>query len=79
MKTYKGMSKEELIEKIVEARVGQCKQQNFKKFGNNDFARKNENANEWRRLYRGYPITSKTAPSFSLSSEYERFYGGANG
>lgn len=78
MKTYKGMTKQELIEKIVEARVEQCKKQNLKKFGNNNFARKNEDSNKWRRLYRSYPMASKVTSMFSLVSEYERFYGGAN-
>ena len=78
MKTYKVMTKAELITKIVEARVEQCRRQNFKKFGNNDFVRKNENADAWRKMYRDYPMTSKKMPAFSLEGEYERFYGVAN-
>ena len=78
MKTYKGMTRIEIINKIVEARVEQCRKQNLKKFGNNDFTRKNENADKWRNMYRDYPMTSKTMPAFSLAGEYERFYGVAN-
>ena len=74
MKTYKGMTRKELTAKIVEARVKQCKEQNFKKFGNNDFARENENPDKWYNLYKTYPMTSRTQPNFSLVHEYERFY-----
>ena len=42
MKTYKGMTRGELMKKVIDARVEQCRKQNFKKFGNNDFPRKNE-------------------------------------
>ena len=41
------MSRFEIIEKLVEARVAECKKQNFEKFGNNDFARQNENTDTW--------------------------------
>lgn len=46
MKTYKGMTRGELMKKVIDARVEQCRKQNFKKFGNNDLPRKNENPNE---------------------------------
>lgn len=73
MKTYKGMSRTELIEKIVEARVEQCKKQNLEKFGNNDYSRQNENAENWRKLIKTYPMTSKNG--YSLQNQYDYFYG----
>jgi hypothetical protein len=72
MKTYKGMTRKELIEKIVEARVNQCKKENSVKYGDG-FARKNENPETWRNLYKSYPIVSKSCPMFSLSREYETY------
>lgn len=73
MRTYKNMSRKELISKIVDARVAQCKKENEKKFSDG-LARKNENKKIWENLYKSYPITSKTTPSFSLSAEYDRYY-----
>jgi hypothetical protein len=69
------MSRFEIIEKLVEARVAQCKKQNFEKFGNNDFARVNENPDTWRKFYKTYPMRSKKFPMFSLVGEYNRYYG----
>lgn len=68
------MTRFEMIEKIVAARVAECKEQNFKKFGNNDVARVNENPDMWRKHYKTYPIRSKTCPMFSLTAEYNRYY-----
>ena len=69
------MSKSEIIEKLVEARVAQCKKQNFEKFGNNDFARVNENQNTWKKYYKTLPMRSRKYPQFSLIAEYNRYYG----
>lgn len=75
MKTYKGMTRKELIKKIAIARVEQCKKENLKKIGNNDFPRKNENINEWEKLYKTYPMESKKYNGmFSLVYEYKNFY-----
>ena len=73
MKNYKGMSRAELIKKIIDARVSQCKAENKKKFGDS-LPRMNENRNQWFALYKTYPMVSKAQPQFSLVSEYERFY-----
>ena len=70
MKTYKGMNRTELLQKVVEARVQQCRQQNFEKFGNNDLPRMNENPQRWLRIYRTYPMQSKNG-QFCLVSAYE--------
>ena len=69
------MSRFEIIEKLVEARVAECKKQNFEKFGNNDYDRVNENPDMWRKHYKSYPMRSKTMPMFSLVGEYNRYYG----
>lgn len=69
------MSRFEIIEKLVEARVAECKKQNLEKFGNNNFARENENADKWRKHYKTYPMRSKKFPMFSLVGEYNRYYG----
>lgn len=69
------MSRFEIIEKLVEARVAECEKQNFEKFGNNDFARENENTDKWRKHYKTYPMRSKKFPMFSLVGEYNRYYG----
>ena len=73
MKTYKGMTRGELVKKVIDARVEQCRKQNFKKFGNNDLPRKNENPNEWYKLYKTYPMESKKYPWISLIHEYELY------
>lgn len=72
MKRYKGLNRFELIEKIVDARVEECRKQNFEKFGNNDHPRQNENRNVWKNLYKTYPITSKDC--FCLARQYDRYY-----
>ena len=74
MRTYNGMERKELIEKVVEARVKECRLANFRKFGNNDVPRVNENPNTWRNLYKTYPMISRNG-MFCLVSEYQRFYG----
>ena len=68
------MKRFEIIEKLVEARVAECKRENFEKFGNNDIERVNENPDMWRKLYKTYPMRSRTCPAFSLMAEYERYY-----
>lgn len=45
----------------------------FQKFGNNDLPRKNENPNEWYKLYKTYPMESKKYPWISLIHEYELY------
>ena len=69
------MSRFEIIEKLVEARVAECKNQNLKKFGNNDFARQNENPDTWRKHYKSYPMESRTMPQFALVVEDNRYDG----
>ena len=68
------MKRFEIIEKLVVARVAECKRENFKKFGNNDVARVNENPDMWRKLYKTYPMRSQKYPAFSLMAEYERYH-----
>lgn len=70
MKTYKGMKRTELLQKVVEARVQQCRKANFEKFGDN-LPRMNENPKTWISLYRNYPMKSRNG-QFCLVSEYER-------
>jgi hypothetical protein len=69
------MKRFEIIEMLVNARVAECKKQNFEKFGNNDTPRVNENPDAWRKFYKSYPMRSKTTPMFSLMGEYNRYYG----
>ena len=73
MKTYKGMTRKELIEKIVEAQIADCKARNNKKFGDN-LPRMNENKEKWEKFYSTYPMTSKKYPAFSLVGVYDSFY-----
>ena len=68
------MKRFESNEKLVEARVAECKRENFKKFGNNDVKRVNENPDMWRKHYKTYPMRSRTCPAISLMAEYERYY-----
>lgn len=68
MKTYKGLNRFELIEKIIDAKIEQCKKENFAKHGNT-LPRQNENRKNWEKLYKTYPITSSTC--FCLASEYD--------
>ena len=63
------MSRFEIIEKLVEARVAECKRENFKKYGNNDVERVNENPDMWRKHYKTYPMRSQKYPAFSLVVE----------
>lgn len=72
MKTYKGLNRFELIEKIIDKRVEECKKENFKKFGNNDFPRENENRKNWEKLYKAYPV--KSTDCFCLACEYDSYY-----
>lgn len=48
------MTRKEIILKIAQARVEQCRQQNFEKFGNNDLPRENENIDKWINHYKSY-------------------------
>ncbi len=74
MKTYKGMTRSQLISKIVDAQVAECKARNNKKFGDN-LPRVNENREKWEKLYATYPMTSKKYSTFSLAAVYDSFYG----
>lgn len=70
MKTYKGMTKKEIVEKLAFAKAEICKAENAKRF-NDGLPRKNENVNTWRKFYNDYPMFSEKYPMFSLSAEYE--------
>ena len=72
-KTYKGMTKPELIEKIVTARVEECKKDNEKRY-HDGIPRTSEDPEVWRNHYKSYPVFSKKYPAFSLSAEYDRYY-----
>lgn len=69
MQTYCGLTRNDIIELIVAARVQKCMEENFNKFGNNDFQRKNENPDKWRIFYKKYPMFSKYP--FCLSKEFD--------
>ena len=73
MKTYKGMTRSQIIKKIVEAQVADCKARNNNKFGDN-LPRVNENLEKWEKFYSTYPMTSKKYPAFSLAGVYDSLY-----
>lgn len=58
-KTYKGLTKRELIDKIATARAATTA---------------TKNVQEWRNLLRTYPIESKVTPGFSLAYEYDHLF-----
>lgn len=70
MKTYKGMTRGQMIAKIAEVKVAECKAKNEKKFGDG-LPRMNENFNYWVKFLDTYPMESKKYPAFSLIGEYE--------
>ena len=72
MKTYKGMTKKEIVEKLAFAKVEICKSENEKRFGDG-LPRKNENVNTWRKFYNDYPMFSEKHHMFSLSAEYDQY------
>ena len=72
MKTYKGMTKTQLINKIVEAQVAECKANNDKKFSDG-LPRMNENREFWRKYLDTLPLISKKYPAFSLAGMYESY------
>lgn len=68
------LKRKKLINLLVAARIEQCKKDNLKKYGNNDFLRENEKPSTWLHFYSTYPMKSKKYPQFSLEGEYRRFY-----
>lgn len=72
MKTYNGITRIQLIEKIASAKATECKARNKKKFGDG-LPRENENFNYWVKFFENYPMESKKYPAFSLIGEYNAF------
>ena len=70
MKTYRGMTRNQMIEKIATAKVEECKTRNEKKFGDG-LPRMNENFSYWVKFLETYPMESKKYPAFSLIGEYK--------
>ena len=70
MKTYKGMTRKQMIEKIANAKVEECKERNKKKF-DDGLPRMNENFSYWVKFLETYPMESKKYPAFSLIGEYK--------
>lgn len=76
-KTYKGMTRKELLEKVIAARIAECKAINIEKYGKTeDYPNYNEKPSAWASFYKTCPMTSKSDP-FALANEYERYYGKA--
>lgn len=72
MKTYKGMTRSELIEELANIRAELCRQENMSKYGDG-LPRKNENKDDWKKLYKNYPMFSPKYPVFSLVAEYDLY------
>ena len=71
MKTYKGMTKTEIIAKIVAAQIVEFTKKNNEK-GKYIF---NTDARDLTALYTTYPMTSKKYPAFSLAGIYDEYCG----
>lgn len=65
------MTRKEIIDKLVIARVEECKKINDKKFGKNHLLRVNENPKTWEKYYKNMPMTSKKYPAFSLIGQFK--------
>jgi len=70
MKTYKGMTRSEMTEKIIDVRTADCKKSNEKKFSDG-LPRMNENRDFWKKYLSTLPMTSKKYPAFSIVGLYE--------
>ena len=70
MKTYKGMTRNQMVEKIAAAKVEECKARNEQKFVDG-LPRMNENFSYWVKFLETYPMESKKYPEFSLIGEYK--------
>jgi hypothetical protein len=70
MKTYKGMTRSEMTEKIIDVRTADCKKNNEKKFSDG-LPRMNENRDFWKKYLSTLPMTSKKYPAFSIVGLYE--------
>ena len=73
MKTYKGMTRSQITEKIIDARIAECKTNNEKKFSDG-LPRMNENREFWGKYLSTLPLVSKKYPAFSLVGMYEAYY-----
>ena len=71
MKTYKGMTKGEMVKKIVAAMVAEHTAKN-EKSGKRIY---NTDERDLTSLYIAYPMTSKKYPAFSVVGMYEAYCG----
>lgn len=71
MKTYHGMTRRELTEKIIDVRIADCKTYNEQKYSDG-LPRMNENREFWKKHLSAYPMTSKKYPEFSIVGLYDR-------
>lgn len=71
MKTYKGMTKSEMVKKIVAVMVAEHTAKN-EKSGNRIY---NTDEIDLTFLYITYPMTSKKYPAFSVVGMYEAYCG----
>ncbi len=71
MKTYKGMTKLEMVKKIVEVIIAE-------NIAKNEKSKKqiyNTDARDLISFYTTYPMTSKKYPAFSVVGMYEAYCG----
>ena len=71
MKTYKGMTKSEMVKKIVAVMVAEHEAKN-EKAGKRIYS---TDERDLASLYITYPITSKKYPAFSVVGMYEAYCG----
>lgn len=71
MKTYKGMTKSEMVAKIVEVMVAEFAEKNAKA-GKRVY---NTDVRDLTSLYITYPMISKKYPAFSVAGMYEAYCG----
>lgn len=72
MKTYKGMTRNEMTEQIINIRTADCKRSNEKKYSDG-LPRVNENRTYWKKYLSTLPMTSKKYPAFSIVGMYEAY------
>lgn len=71
MKTYNGMTKMEMVKKIVAVMVSEFEEKNAKS-GKKVY---NTDARDLTSHYMTYPMTSKKYPAFSVVGMYEAYCG----
>ena len=72
MKTYNGMTRKELTEKIIDERTETCKAENAKKF-NDGLPRMNENREHWAKYLSTLPMHSNKFPAYSIIGYYKAY------